>query len=282
MTIRRSVNIAEINKDFTYFLDGCENAPDGMFTQALDIRDRVLGYTADEFLRVATAADLMTCNSDGIREIEAMMFAMLREKNPNSQIEQTIGLGKALEHAGSEGSAVTKQDILDRLVSDRNFVQSQRQADVDALLDAVCEIPVEHRNLEDLTGRAVASGHITPEEGSKITTGAGLRAAPPGSYRADCDELEAGDGDMWSVRVESSADESEYVDLHVRADTMENAALKAEAHAAKHADMYFDDSPPTYRANRHDMHRIDENGDEVDDSEERYTGSDAPFPGGEA
>lgn len=264
MTIRRSVNIATINTDFTYFLEGCENAPAGMYTQALDIRDRVLGYVADEFLRVARSSGLETCNCDGIREIECMMFAMIREKNPDSQIGQAIGLGRALEHASEPGSAVTRSDILARLRSDRAFVQSQRDAAVDALLEAV--------------------GGPTETAASLVEQGATIAATvAPTTYQVACDALTQGPGDLWLVRVENSFDEMDYVDLEVRAEIMEDAAVKAEAHAAAYKDMYFDiGAEPTFGAVRRDIYRIGEDGEEIDDSEERFAGSDAPFPGQEA
>lgn len=122
MTIRRSVDLSAINRDYTLFLDGCEAAPEGMFLQAKDVRDRIIGYGVDELLRTAKASGLETCACDGIREIEILMFDMLRRMNPTSEIEGAMGLGRALTDADEEGRA----RIIAGLVRDRDFVASMR------------------------------------------------------------------------------------------------------------------------------------------------------------
>lgn len=126
MTIRRHVNIAELNEDFMAFEEACSEAPQGMFQQARAVRDQVLGYSADEFLRVARSADIEVCNSDGIREIETMMFDMLRRMNPGSEIDMAIYLGRALRLAPDDRMALygSKQDIIARLKRDRDFLAS--------------------------------------------------------------------------------------------------------------------------------------------------------------
>jgi len=123
MTIRRSVDLAAINAEYTLFLDGCEAAPDRMFLQAKDIRDRVIGYCADEIVRVARASDIVACPCDGIREIEILMFDMVRRMNPVSEIEGAIGLGRSLEAAVDDDS---RRSIVSGLVRDRDFVESMR------------------------------------------------------------------------------------------------------------------------------------------------------------
>jgi hypothetical protein len=100
MTIRRNVNIAAINDDFMAFERGLSAAPAGFdLNKAEDIRDRVLGYSADTFLAVAKRNGLKTCNCDGIREIEALMFDMIRRQNPDCGIESLIAIGRAEEEA---------------------------------------------------------------------------------------------------------------------------------------------------------------------------------------
>jgi len=100
MTIRRNVNIAAINDDFMAFERGLEVAPAGVaLMKGNDIRDRVLGYSADMFLASAKRNELTTCNCDGIREIEALMFDMLRWQNPECGIDELIALGRAEEAA---------------------------------------------------------------------------------------------------------------------------------------------------------------------------------------
>lgn len=123
MTIRRHVDLSAINADYTLFLDGCDAAPDGMFLQAKDIRDRVIGYGVDELARTAKASDVVTCSCDGIREIEVLMFDMLRRMNPSSEIEGAMGLGRSLADSDAEGRA----RIIAGLVRDRDFVASMRR-----------------------------------------------------------------------------------------------------------------------------------------------------------
>lgn len=121
MTIRRHVDVAAINADYTLFLDACEAAPEGLFDRSKDIRDRVLGYGVDEFARVASGLGLKTCPCDGIREVEAMLFDMLRRLNPDDEIESAIGFGKALE---ATETADGRRDLVARLERDRDFVRS--------------------------------------------------------------------------------------------------------------------------------------------------------------
>jgi hypothetical protein len=118
MTIRSSINASAINRDFQHFETACESAPLGTFDQAKDI-GQMIGEQCDAFLAAAKAMGLDVCNCDGIREIECMMFAMLREKNPDSQIEQGIGLGQTLNmHPESADRVITG------LVRDRDFLAS--------------------------------------------------------------------------------------------------------------------------------------------------------------
>lgn len=125
MTIRRHVDLAAINTDYTHFLTGCETAPSGMFGRALDVRDRIIGYCVDEIDRTARAAGLESCVSDGIREIEILMFDMLRTKNPLGEIAGATAFGRALEEAEDPDA---RQRIIEALERDRDFVPPDRSA----------------------------------------------------------------------------------------------------------------------------------------------------------
>lgn len=95
MTIRSNVNIRAANDDYGHFLTGVEAAPAGVLVQGQTIAD-LIGDMANGIIRRAREEDLKVCNCDGIREIEALVFAMLRDKNPDSEIETAIGLGRTL------------------------------------------------------------------------------------------------------------------------------------------------------------------------------------------
>jgi len=119
MTIRSNVNLRALNTDFTYFLDACEAAPEGVFEEAKNIRDRVLGYSADELLRVCKSNDIGACNCDGIREVEIIMFDMVRRMNPDSQIESAIGFGREITQFPN-----ARERVIAGLIRDRDFVRS--------------------------------------------------------------------------------------------------------------------------------------------------------------
>jgi hypothetical protein len=125
MTIRRHVDLAAIDTDYAHFLNGCETAPPGMFGRALDVRDRIIGYCVDEVVRTAGAAGLESCVSDGIREIEILMFDMLRTKNPLGEIAGAIAFGRDLEEAEDPEA---RERIIEALVRDRDFVAPERSA----------------------------------------------------------------------------------------------------------------------------------------------------------
>lgn len=97
MTIRRNANIAAANSDYSAFLTGVEAAPAGVLVQAQTIAD-LIGDMVVGLIRRAREEGLNVCNGDAIREIEAMTFTMLWDKNPNSEINTAVGLGRTLEN----------------------------------------------------------------------------------------------------------------------------------------------------------------------------------------
>lgn len=84
----------------------------------------------------------------------------------------------------------------------------------------------------------------------------------PNSWRDDEEFLEAGTGELWEVRVISSADDMEWCDFQVRAETMEDAAAKAELVARRNSDMYFGETEPYYYADRQNISRLGDDGEE--------------------
>jgi hypothetical protein len=81
------------------------------------------------------------------------------------------------------------------------------------------------------------------------------------TYKDDCDALTAGTDPMWRVNVSCDmADDDAQIEL--RAPTIREACIKAEAFAAKYPDMLFSMDPtPTFHADRVNFERIHDNGD---------------------
>lgn len=211
MTIRSSVNIRAINESYMAFEEACDRAPEGTFEWSKDLRQDI-GETCDAFLALMRSKGVETCNCDGIREIEVMLFAMLRDKNPDSEIQSAIGLGETLRDPAFDGESIIRGLERDR--------------------DAIAQLA----------------------EAAMLQVG-----VLPGSYRREVEELTSGAGDLWTVRVASSEDPMNYAEIEVRAVTDQEAADKAEAHARKHVDMYFDDPPtPRYVADRVNIYRSEE------------------------
>ena len=123
MTIRRNVNIATINNTYGQFLEGVDAAKAGVLPVAQNVAD-MIGDAANGILREARGLGLETCNCDGIREIEALIFEMLLRKNPNSQITAAIEIG-------SQSPA----PALDRQIEIVNRVTAERQMEEDAEAD---------------------------------------------------------------------------------------------------------------------------------------------------
>lgn len=98
MTIRRNLNLATINDDYGDFLTTTERAPAGTYEGAKMIAS-FIGNVVDALIKDGRASGLKVCNCDGIREIEVLIFDMLRTQNPDSEIEKAIGLGDALRNA---------------------------------------------------------------------------------------------------------------------------------------------------------------------------------------
>lgn len=125
MTIRSNVNIAAINNDYSAFLTACERAPFGTFELSKSILF-MLGTQCDALIGAARALEIGVSTSDGIREIEALMFDMLRRENPLSEIESAIGLGRSLQDYPESA-----ERILAGLERDRAFLAGLSACDID-------------------------------------------------------------------------------------------------------------------------------------------------------
>lgn len=131
MTIRPHIDAREANRLYTAFEEGCANAPAGTFERAIAIRDRI-GYLCDEFLDGMKELDVSVCNCDGIREIEVLMFDMLRRKNDAGQIPAMIAFGLALQEQTYQHDRDT---IINRVRRDGNFWATREEWERFGLLD---------------------------------------------------------------------------------------------------------------------------------------------------
>lgn len=122
MTIRRSVNIDAMNSDYTAFEEGVDSAPEGLFSFARNLKFEI-GEACDDYLRAMTRIGAKVCNCDGIREIEVMMFAMIRDRNPDSEITQVVGFGRTLRDA----DPFDRSSIIRRVERDKGFYATRAE-----------------------------------------------------------------------------------------------------------------------------------------------------------
>lgn len=131
MTIRSHIDAREANRLYTAFEEGCANAPEGTFERALLIRD-IIGNMCDSFLTDMKELGVGVCNCDGIREIEVLMFDMLRRKNDAGQIPAMIAFGLALQEQTYQHDRDT---IINRVRRDGNFWATREEWERFGLLD---------------------------------------------------------------------------------------------------------------------------------------------------
>ena len=234
MTIRSNIDAREANRIYTAFEEGCANAPAGTFAQAEKIRLQI-GEACDSFLANMKALGVAVCNCDGIREIEVLMFDMLRRKNQSTgPIMAATAFGLALQEQRYQSD---RDEILRRVKRDGYFAATR----------------------DDWIRYGLEADVGKPSEPNFVTEEHALRE---------------GEGDLWAVRVRSSRDDFDWVDLEVRATTPKEAAERAEKHAAKFPDIYFDTPrDPTYHADRDNIYRVDDDEEPViDDDPDRFPG----------
>ncbi|UIS25273.1 hypothetical protein [Erythrobacter phage vB_EliS-L02] len=127
MTIRRNLNVGEIAEDYNNFRTAMDEAPSGLF-EATRAMFRSLDDGVGDLLKGFDADGLVYDNCDQIFEIEALLFDMLRRKNPilQSEIASAIGLGETLSTASRE----VRERVLAGLERDRDFLASLKKAEM--------------------------------------------------------------------------------------------------------------------------------------------------------
>lgn len=112
MTITRSTT----STAFQRLLTCVEEAPEGMFQDAKDIRD-MIGYIADETIRKAQALGLEVCNSDGAFNLEVEIYGYIRDKN-EARLMSAEAFGKSMDEADDD----LRKRIIAGLERDRAFL----------------------------------------------------------------------------------------------------------------------------------------------------------------
>lgn len=109
-------------QDYSHFRSGCEVAPSGTFMFSRTVF-ALITRAIDKLEREALVNHIQVSKTDAMYEVEAHMFDMIRNANPNSEIEACIGLGKAME----EGTPETRGRVLGGLIRDRNFIAAANE-----------------------------------------------------------------------------------------------------------------------------------------------------------
>jgi hypothetical protein len=115
MTITRSA----IATAFQHFLVCVDNAPEGTFVDAKEIRETI-GDLADRLLMAANEHDLKVCNCDGIFNLEIEVYGCLRAQNEDRFLGAE-GYGRAFDELDRDG----QREMNRRLESDRDFLLEQ-------------------------------------------------------------------------------------------------------------------------------------------------------------
>lgn len=99
MTIRRNLDAHTANVGYGHAERALEILPEHVLPKARAAM-RIIADTADHLLRSCGEEGIAACNCDGIREIEALTFAMLRAKeNPQDEIHAAMDIGRHLTAA---------------------------------------------------------------------------------------------------------------------------------------------------------------------------------------
>lgn len=126
MTIRRNIDASALNEQYMAFEEACTYAPEGTYELAKSIWMEV-GAACDELIRRIGAIDgAAISNSDGIREIEVMIFDAIRRESKSFEIESAIGLGTALRYPPEFGNN-DRTSILHRVERDGKFLASREE-----------------------------------------------------------------------------------------------------------------------------------------------------------
>lgn len=110
MTIRRNVNLAVMSSDYAAFEAGVDAAPEGSFSMSRNLKFEI-GDATDDLIRMVRRLGLNVNNSDGAREIEALLFGWVRDANPdNPEFAMTQSFGCCLDEATGDAE---RQKVID-------------------------------------------------------------------------------------------------------------------------------------------------------------------------
>lgn len=96
MTIRRSVDISSMNRDYSAFHTALDYCPVEEFMLSHHIGNFVVS-TMDDLESNSRFYGVAIDNCDMIREVEALIFDMVRRKNKLVEVEKLIRLGHMLD-----------------------------------------------------------------------------------------------------------------------------------------------------------------------------------------
>lgn len=113
MSIRRNVNIAELNGRWTNLERCAEEAPQDTYEFAKEVA-QLVSEVADDVLSRAKAIGLKCNNSDGLREFEAVLYGLLVDSNPDSFSAFVVSEGFGEHMAGPARDRVLAGAIRDR------------------------------------------------------------------------------------------------------------------------------------------------------------------------
>ncbi len=109
MTIRRNADIAAMSSAYSDFEAGVDAAPEGTFSMSRNLKFEI-GDAIDDLIRTVRRLGLNANNSDGAREVEALVYGWVRDANlDNPEFAMTENFGFCLGEA--EGDAEREQVI---------------------------------------------------------------------------------------------------------------------------------------------------------------------------
>ena len=96
MTIRRNADLYAVNRDYNDFQFALSELPRSTFLFARRVQDLITD-TIDDLELNAAIKEVRIDRCDRIREVEALTFDMIRQTNPDSEIEQVVQIGRDLD-----------------------------------------------------------------------------------------------------------------------------------------------------------------------------------------
>ena len=112
MTIRRNVNIAEMNADYSAFTDALSRLPRGAFTFARNLLNSVTS-SIDALEEHSASYGVKTDRCDMIREVEVLTFDMLRRTNESVEVEQVIQIGRVLDTVSAQAGERLIENLIE-------------------------------------------------------------------------------------------------------------------------------------------------------------------------